>query len=320
MPRELVVLGTASQAPTKRRNHNGYLLRWDAATLLFDPGEGTQRQLILAGLSAASVDRICITHAHGDHTLGLPGVLARRELDLAGNPVPPVILHFPAAAQPDVEILRHAGSPWGALPAVEQPVDPTTADEGGLVRVATTPEWTLFAAALDHSVPDIGYRLEEPAGRTMIPELLARYGISGPDVGTLIEEGYLRVAGQTVHVDEVSRPRPGQVFALIMDTRQAPGILPLAHGADLLVIESTFLEADAELADAYRHLTAAQAGREARRAGVRRLVLTHFSRRYGDSAEPFVSEAAAEFGGVPGEDVVGAEDLQHIVVPPREDV
>ena len=73
--RELVVLGTASQAPTRRRNHNGYLLRWDGEGLLFDPGEGTQRQMIFAGVTVSQITRICLTHFHGDHCLGLPGVL-----------------------------------------------------------------------------------------------------------------------------------------------------------------------------------------------------------------------------------------------------
>src|ERR671928_808399 len=103
--RELVVLGTASQAPTRYRNHNGYLLRWDDAGILFDPGEGTQRQLLLAGVTASAVDRICITHFHGDHCLGLPGVLQRLSLDQA---VGPVSVYFPAGGQVYFDRLHHA--------------------------------------------------------------------------------------------------------------------------------------------------------------------------------------------------------------------
>lgn len=75
--RELVVLGTAGQAPTRDRNVNGYLLRWDDESLLFDPDEGTQRQMLLAGVKASSITRILLTHFHGDHCLGLPGVVQR---------------------------------------------------------------------------------------------------------------------------------------------------------------------------------------------------------------------------------------------------
>src|SRR6516162_4366564 len=79
--RELVVLGTAARAPSRFRNHNGYLLRWDDELILFDPGEGTQRQMLMAREASPSITRICITHFHGDHCLGLPGVLQRMALD-----------------------------------------------------------------------------------------------------------------------------------------------------------------------------------------------------------------------------------------------
>ena len=94
--RELVVLGTASQVPTRTRNHNGYLLCWDGEGLLFDPGEGTQRQMIHAGVSASQITRICLTHIHGDHCYGLPGVLSRMVLDRVAHPV---YLHYPASGE-----------------------------------------------------------------------------------------------------------------------------------------------------------------------------------------------------------------------------
>ena len=94
--RELVVLGTASQAPTRRRNHNGYLLRWDGEGLLFDPGEGTQRQMTHAGVASSAITRICLTHFHGDHCLGLPGVVQRLSLDRVPHPVH---AHHPASGQ-----------------------------------------------------------------------------------------------------------------------------------------------------------------------------------------------------------------------------
>lgn len=100
--RELVVLGTASQVPTRYRNHNGYLLRWDGAGLLFDPGEGTQRQMLLAGVSATDVTRICVTHFHGDHCLDLPGVIQRLSLDGVPHPVD---AHYPATG-------CQSGAPW----------------------------------------------------------------------------------------------------------------------------------------------------------------------------------------------------------------
>ena len=103
--RELVVLGTASQAPTRHRNHNGYLLRWDGDGILFDPGEGTQRQLLVAGVSPWTFGRICITHLHGDHCLGLPGVVQRLSLDRVTHPVEVL---YPSSGQVYIDRLLHA--------------------------------------------------------------------------------------------------------------------------------------------------------------------------------------------------------------------
>ena len=105
--RELVVLGTASQAPTRYRNHNGYLLRWDGEGILFDPGEGTQRQFTLAGVSPAVITRVCISHFHGDHCLGLPGVIMRLALDHGQLPVP---IHYPASGEQYFRRLRYASA------------------------------------------------------------------------------------------------------------------------------------------------------------------------------------------------------------------
>jgi ribonuclease Z len=108
--RELVILGTASQAPTRSRNHNGYFLRWDDEGLLFDPGEGTQRQMLFAGVTASQITRICITHLHGDHCLGLPGVLARMSLDRVPHPVE---VCYPAGSREVFGRLRHANGGSG---------------------------------------------------------------------------------------------------------------------------------------------------------------------------------------------------------------
>ena len=117
--RELVVLGTASQAPTRRRNHNGYYLRWDEAGLLFDPGEGTQRQMLFAGVTASQVTSICITHFHGDHCLGLPGVLQRMSLDQVPHAVE---ICYPAESQEVFGRLRHASLFRDRLQLRERPV------------------------------------------------------------------------------------------------------------------------------------------------------------------------------------------------------
>ncbi|MFI9061555.1 ribonuclease Z [Streptomyces sp. NPDC053429] len=297
--REFVVLGTASQVPTRARNHNGYLLRWDGEGILFDPGEGTQRQMLRAGVAAHDINRICVTHFHGDHSLGLAGVIQRINLDQVPHPV---TAHYPASGQKFFDRLRYATAYRETVALREEPV----AGDGTL---AQGPPYTLEARRLSHPVESFGYRITEPDGRRMVPQLLARHGIKGPDVGRLQREGSL--GGVTL--DEVSEHRRGQRFAFVMDTRLCAGVDALAEGCDMLVIESTFLDEDVALATDHGHLTAGQAARVARDAGVRHLVLTHFSQRYSDPAE---FERQARAAGFEGELTIAA-DLVRVALPRR---
>jgi ribonuclease Z len=298
-PRELVVLGTASQVPTRHRNHNGYVLRWDRETILFDPGEGSQRQMLYAGVAAYDLTRICVTHFHGDHSLGLAGVVQRISLDRVPHPV---TAHYPAGGAHFFQRLRYATAYRESADLREVPV---TRDG----PVAATGAFTLSAARLSHPVEAYGYRLDEPDGRRMLPERLAERGIAGPAVGRLQREGVL----DGVTLEEVSEPRAGQSFAFVMDTRLCPAVPALADGCDMLVIESTFLDEDAGLAEEHGHLTAGQAGRVAAEADVRHLVLTHFSQRY---ADPEVFGRQARAAGFIGELTVAC-DLMRVPVPNR---
>ncbi|MFD7261834.1 ribonuclease Z [Streptomyces sp. NPDC059874] len=297
--REFVVLGTASQVPTRHRNHNGYLLRWDGEGILFDPGEGTQRQMLRAGVAAHDINRICVTHFHGDHSLGLAGVIQRINLDRVPHPV---TAHYPASGKKFFDRLRYATAYRETVLLDEAPV----AEDGVLARGDS---YVLEARGLSHPVESFGYRLTEPDGRRILPELLARHGIKGPDVGRIQREGRL---GE-VSLHDVSEHRAGQRFAFVMDTRMCEGVEALAEGCDMLVIESTFLEAEAALAAEHGHLTAAQAARVARAAGVRHLVLTHFSQRYTD---PSAFEHEAREAGFAGELTVAA-DLVRVPLPKR---
>lgn len=305
--RELVVLGTASMVPTRTRNHNGYVLFWDDEAILFDPGEGTQRQMTLAGVSATDLTRIALTHLHGDHSLGLAGVAQR----ISGDAVPHTIpVSYPASGQRWVENLLDA-SAYRRQGSIElQPI----ADDG-VVPAATgrpRPGFTLRAQRLDHTIDAVGYRLDEPDGRRMNPDLLARHGLAGPVVGQLQRDGVVTEGGRTVTLEEVSGPRPGQSFAFVMDTRLCDAVQELADGVDLLVVESTFLDRDLDQAERWGHLTAFQAAKVAADCGVRHLVLTHFSQRYTDAAE-FEREARTVFDG----ELTVARDLDRVPVPPR---
>ncbi|MBP2702723.1 ribonuclease Z [Microbispora sp. RL4-1S] len=305
MVRELVVLGTSSAVPTRHRNHNGYLLLWDGEGFLFDPGEGTQRQMLHAGVSAAGLTWLCVTHFHGDHCLGLPGVVQRIAHDRVAHEVRAV---FPADGAAYWERLRHATAFGDTSVITPVPVS------GEVVRMPAGPV-RLTARRLSHRIETYGYRLDEPDGRRMLPAELARRGIQGPMVGRLAREGALTLGdGTVVTLDECSAPRPGQSAAFVMDTRLCDAVFELARDTDLLVIESTFLSGEARLAAEYGHLTAEQAGEVAAACGVRRLVLAHFSERYTFADEPrFAEEVRKAYDG----DLVVARDLMRVPVPGR---
>ncbi len=306
MARELIVLGTASMLPTRHRAHNSYALRWDNQLILFDPGEGAQRGCTLTGVSIAKATAVCVTHFHGDHCLGLPGIIQRRSFENGSSPKSskPLPIFYPGDGQEYFDRLRHASIFHDSSNVEMRPVT-EAGPQSSLGKIE------LSAQPLVHRDTCFGYRLDEPDGESVDSELLAQFEIEGPDVGRLLAEGWLDTPKGRVTADQITRPRRGQSMAFVMDTLPCEGALELAKGVDMLVIESTYLHSEVELAEKYMHMTAHQAAELAAEAGVRRLVLTHFSARYPNN--DVFAEEASEFH----DDVVAADELATIAMPPR---
>lgn len=278
--RKFIALGTASQVPTRQRNHNGYFLKWDEEGILFDPGEGTQRQMIFANVAASEITKICITHFHGDHCLGLAGVIQRLSLDKVTHTVE---VYYPASGQEYFDHLKNASIFYNTANILERPI---TAP-GVIFR---NNSFSLETQMLAHTAESWGYRLQEADTVTMVPEKLAELGIRGAAVGRLKSQGMLEVNGQVISLAEVSVPKPGKIVAFVMDTGMCETAIALAKDADLLVCESTYLSSETAEAESRGHLTAQQAATIAREANAKLLVLTHFSQRY-TSVDDFVREA-----------------------------
>jgi ribonuclease Z len=297
--RKFVALGTASQVPTRYRNHNGYFLKWDDEGILFDPGEGTQRQMILANVSATEITKICITHFHGDHCLGLAGIVQRLSLDRVPQEVE---IYYPASGQKYFERLCEASIFHNFARLKPCPVNAPGV-------VARAKGFTLETRRLEHTAESWGYRLQEPDSVTMLPDKLAALGLRGPAVGQLKREGRIVHEGREIVVEEVSVFKRGQSVAFVMDTRACAGAAELARDADLFVCEATYLDAARDEARQNGHLTAAQAAAIARDAGARQLVLTHFSQRYPDTRD-FLAEAQQVFPHV-----VAVRDGDEVEIP-----
>ncbi len=291
MSMEVIPLGTASALPTRERHLAAVALLRQGRVLLFDCGEGTQFQLLRAGLKRSALDAVFITHLHGDHFYGLMGLLST--VALLGREAS-LTLVGPAGLAGIVQSMpgmAHDEPPFR--------LDYVELDEGfahGVVFETTT--CTVEARPLDHRVFTLGYRFQEKTRPGRLDAAHAR------TLGVTDYRHFRRLkAGQAVTLGDgrVVRPeavvgpeRPGVAFAYVSDTRPCAAGVALAAGADLLYHEATFGDDLAERAAETGHATARQAAEVARRAGAARLLLGHFSARYKDPA-PLVEQARAVF-------------------------
>ena len=297
--RDLIILGSSSQQPTRKRNHGAYLLRWNDEGMLFDPGEGTQRQFIFANVAPTCVTHIFVSHFHGDHCLGLGSMLMRLNLDKVTHPVH---CYYPASGKKYFDRLRYGTIYHETIQVVEHPVA-----KAGLVEEDS--KFRIEAVFLEHGVDNIGWRITEPDRRKFDAQKLKEAGIEGPRVRELEEKGSLSIGGKVIYLDDVSWIRRGDAVAVVSDTKPCANAVTIARGAKILLCESTYLEEHKELAEKHNHLTARQAAAIAKEAGVEKLILTHFSARYLSSRD-FENEARTVFPNTEA-----AEDLKVFLIP-----
>lgn len=297
--RDLIILGCSSQQPTRYRNHGAYLVRWNDEGLLFDPGEGTQRQFIFANVAPTCVTRIFVSHFHGDHCLGLGSMLMRLNLDKVTHPIH---CYYPASGKRYFDRLRYGTIYHETIQVVEHPVS-----KAGLVE--DDGRFRIEADFLNHGVDNIGWRITEPSRRKFDSAKLAAAGVTGPLVRALMEHGQLTIRDHMITLDDVSVVRQGDSLAVIIDTLPCKAAVELARDARLVLMESTYLEEHRDLAHRHHHLTAKQAATMAKEANAQELILTHFSARY-LNVEDFVKEAQPVFPRVSA-----AEDLRVFPFP-----
>jgi ribonuclease Z len=309
---KLTFLGTSSGTPTRTRNVTAQVVGFDnGACWLLDCGEASQHQLMRAGLRAGRIERILITHLHGDHCYGLPGMLACMAIQGRTDPVQ---LVGPVGIRELIEtVLRLSDHVTGfPLEIVEVAAHRTLAAMSG---------WAVSAHPIRHRIPCFGYVLREAQRRGRFhPERARALGIpEGPLFGQLQEGRSVTLAdGRTIAPELVcDPPRPGRKVVLLGDTQDASGIAVAAQDCDLLVHEATYDADRSDKAEQWGHSTSAMAGDFAQRVGARHLIITHFSSRYTDSAGDdgvprLVAEAQSR---CPGTAVHAADDLWSFTLP-----
>jgi len=285
----LTFLGTSAAMPTLHRNVSGLAVKADGDLLLFDCGEGSQRQMIRFG-TGFSVDAVFFTHFHADHYLGIIGFL--RTLGMGGR-VEPLTLYGPPPARKILDAAIHLGVDRLAFPVEVQEL------RGG--EFLQRKGYGIRAVRVDHRVNALGYALEEDVrpGR-FDPEAAKRLGVaSGPEFGKLQKGQAVKLAdGTEVKPEQVmGAARTGRRVVISGDTRPCAAMVEISRGADLLVHEATFSDDEQARALETRHSTAREAAKVAAEAKVKRLVLTHLSSRHDVDPRPLVEQAKQEYTG-----------------------
>ena len=289
---EIIFLGTSASAPSPKRNLPAYLVQHDEYRFLVDCGEGTQRQILQSGIGFKRLNRILITHGHLDHILGLGGLLSTF---MRWESIDNLEIYGGASALERISDLIHGVVLRGAkapMPVSLIPVKP------GLIFDA--PDFTVSAFPVSHRGPDCyGYLFEEKGRQPFLPDKAEALGVPpGPLYGKLVKGESITLAdGSVVTPDMVTGEfRPGTRLAAIGDLGETDSLVDLLNGVDGLVIESTYLEEEREMARQFAHLTARQAAEFARQIGAGKLMLTHLSRRYRD--KDVLAEARQTFENI----------------------
>jgi len=298
---QIVFLGTSGSWPTPKRNVSAVAVKRGPEVLLFDCGEGTQRQFMLSRLSFMQVSRVFLSHFHGDHFLGLPGLV--QSMSMNGREAPLDVVG-PRGVERLVSDLLGLGYFTPGFPVRAKELPP-----GGSIDAG---EYAVTAFEAVHTVPGLSYVLEEHPrpGRFHRDRALALGVPEGPLFSRLQEGEAVRVGERTVRPEEVlGPPRRGRKIVYTGDSMPHEVLVEMARGADVLIHDATSDAALEEKANRYGHSSSRQAAEVAKKAGVGLLVLTHLSPRYEDPTT-ILADASAVF-----EPVRIAEDFSEIDVP-----
>jgi len=297
-------LGTSGAVPTTERNPSAVFVNRDGDKLLFDCGEGTQRQMMRFGTGFA-VEHVFVTHTHGDHVLGLPGLLQTWDFNERDAPV---AIHAPAGTRGDIENLVSVTGERPSYPVRINQVSPgdTVLDGDG---------YEVRAFDTEHRCASVGYALVEDDRKGRFDRETAENELGippGPKYSKLHRGEPVEHDGRTIQPSEVvGQDRPGRTLVYTGDTRPVDSVVEASEGADLLIHDATFADDWADRARRTAHSTAREAATVAREAGVAQLALTHISTRYGGDPSPVLDDAREVFDG----ECFVADDGQRLEVP-----
>ena len=298
---EITFLGTGCMQPTKTRNHAGVLLNYKKENILFDCGEGIQRQMRIAGVKPAKITRLCITHWHGDHVFGIPGLLSSMGADRTGQEEEQVLhIYGPKGSKVYLANMMKSFAAKDIIPFEVHEVVSGKAYDGE--------DFVLEVQKLEHSVPCVGYSFREKDKLRIDVVKAKKLGLEGPILGKLQQGQDVTVKGKKIKAKDVTYATQGKKISYVTDTIPCKGADILAKDADLLICEGTHLDEIREKSEKSRHMTVRQAALIASENNVQKLVITHISQRYKEPSEKR-EEAQTYF-----DNAIVAEDFMKINV------
>jgi ribonuclease Z len=288
---ELLFLGTSASAPSARRGLSALVVSHNEYRFLIDCGEGTQRQILQSGIGFKRLTRILLTHGHLDHILGLGGLLSTL---LRWESIDELNIYGGKNTLERVRTLL-----YDVVLRGNQPPMPMALNEIKPGIIFDAEDFTVTAFPVTHRGPDcLGYVFEEKARRPFLSEKADALGVPfGPERRELVEGREITLAdGRVVKPDDVLGDwERGSKLVVIGDTGRTDNLIEVCKDADGLVIESTYLDEEADMAKQFNHLTARMGADLAVKAGVKKLILTHISRRYRE--KDVITEAQSVFPG-----------------------
>lgn len=291
---QLTFLGTSCAKPTKQRNHSAIFISYSSDGILFDCGEGTQKQMTIAGIKPTKVNKIFISHWHGDHMLGLPGIIQTLGISEYEKTLR---IFGPEGTEEHLHHLKKSME-------FDQRIDIEVKEIKKQGKIHDSKEYFIEAFSLDHGIPTLGYRFVEKDKRRIIVSKIKNLGIpEGPLLGKLQEGKIIDYKNKKISPEETTKIVKGKILSYIPDSLPGENTLKIAKDADLLITDSTFSDKLKDKAEEHMHLTSRQAAEIASQANAKKLVLTHFSTRYKETSE-LRKEAEEIFP-----DVVCAEDF-----------
>jgi ribonuclease Z len=284
MPIEITFLGTGSMVPTKDRNVVGMFLSYKNKGLLIDCGEGTQRQMNIAGINRNKVNYVFLSHWHGDHVSGLIGLIQTLGNQQIQNEERPT-LHIYGPRETE-ERMEHMLKTCIFENKVLLEIHEIIPQRNELLTILDTEDFYVQTALLDHGIPCLGYSFIEKDTRKMDMNKLKKHDLTnGPMIGKLQNGETITHNNKTITPEMVSELKNGLKITFILDTGLCENAIALAENSDLLICEATYSSELGEKAENYKHMTAKDAALLANNANVKRLIITHISQRYKTSGE-----------------------------------